>query len=121
MLIYSHSILVTVTSECCVKMMICKIWTGHSAWTLTKCRPRSDARRRVCHGLFILPLGDNGRICSVFEAFLSRVRPKRTQKKKKKKKKKKIKDMLYANFKDHDKRSSLTGSDHSLICAIFDT
>ena len=28
----SRAILVAVTSECCVKRAICKIWTGHSAW-----------------------------------------------------------------------------------------
>ena len=35
--IYSHAILVTVTSECYVKRVICKTWTGLSAGTLANC------------------------------------------------------------------------------------
>ena len=30
MVIYSHTILVTVISECCVKRVNCKTWTGTS-------------------------------------------------------------------------------------------
>ena len=32
--IYSHTTLVAVTSECCIKRIICKTWTGPSAGTL---------------------------------------------------------------------------------------
>ena len=32
--IYSHSVHVAVMSRCCVRSLICKTWTGLSAWTL---------------------------------------------------------------------------------------
>ena len=34
MVIYRCAILVTVTSECCVKRVMCETWTGLCAWTL---------------------------------------------------------------------------------------
>ena len=82
--------------------MTCKTWTWPSAWTLANSADPDQTPADVCVMVYLsfLLVTMAGYVlcfwayCHVFDTIV----------RKKKKKKKKIKAMLYANFKDHDKR-----------------